>query len=147
MLSNHLRFGLPLLLFPGTSIAITLLPTYSSSQNMPIPLQPTFLHFLGYLSHLLCPSNSFIPNSVQLGDSTHPHFRHIQLLLLCFLHCPSLSTVHHCWSYNCLVYFPLDSQTYSSVAQNPLYPLPVLNPDCILSHLRIQVSVFSQCRS
>ena len=31
MLSNHLRFGLPLLLFPGTSIAITLLPTYSSS--------------------------------------------------------------------------------------------------------------------
>ena len=31
MLSNHLRFGLPLLLFPGTSVAITLLPTYSSS--------------------------------------------------------------------------------------------------------------------
>ena len=31
MLSNHLRFGLPLLLFPGTSILITLLPTYSFS--------------------------------------------------------------------------------------------------------------------
>ena len=31
MLSKHLRFGLPLLLFPGTSIPITLLPTYSSS--------------------------------------------------------------------------------------------------------------------
>ena len=31
MLSNHLCFGLPLLLFPGTSIAITLLPTYLSS--------------------------------------------------------------------------------------------------------------------
>ena len=31
MLSNHLRFGLPLLLFPDTSIAIPLLPTYSSS--------------------------------------------------------------------------------------------------------------------
>ena len=31
MLSNHLRCGLPLLLFPGTSITITLLPTYSSS--------------------------------------------------------------------------------------------------------------------
>ena len=33
MLSNHgdLRFGLPLLLFPGTSTPITLLPTYSSS--------------------------------------------------------------------------------------------------------------------
>ena len=33
-------------------------------------------------------------------------------------------TVHHCWSYNRLVYFSLDSQTYSSVTQNPLYPLP-----------------------
>ena len=31
MLSNRLRFGLPLLLFPGTSIPITLFPTYSSS--------------------------------------------------------------------------------------------------------------------
>ena len=31
MLSNHLRFGLPLLLFPDISITITLLPTCSSS--------------------------------------------------------------------------------------------------------------------
>ena len=31
MLSNHLCFGLPLLLFLGTSITITLLPTYFSS--------------------------------------------------------------------------------------------------------------------
>ena len=31
VLSNHLRFGLPLLLFPGTSIAITLLHMYSSA--------------------------------------------------------------------------------------------------------------------
>ena len=31
MLSNHLRFGLPFLRLPGTSITITLLPTYSSS--------------------------------------------------------------------------------------------------------------------
>ena len=31
MLSNNLRFGLPLLPFPGTFIPITLLPTYSSS--------------------------------------------------------------------------------------------------------------------
>ena len=74
MLYNHLPFGLPPVLFPGTPI--TLLPTYSSSSLlntcMPIPLQPTFLHFLGYFSHLRCPSNSFIPNSVQLGDSTNP---------------------------------------------------------------------------
>ena len=31
MVSIHLRFGLPLLPFPGTSIPVTLLPTYSSS--------------------------------------------------------------------------------------------------------------------
>ena len=31
MLSKHLRFGLPLLLFLGTSIPVTLLPKYSSS--------------------------------------------------------------------------------------------------------------------
>ena len=31
MLSNHLRFGIPLLLFPSTPIPITILPTYSSS--------------------------------------------------------------------------------------------------------------------
>ena len=53
---------------------------FLSSQYIPIPLQPTFLHFLGCFSHLRCPSNSFIPDSVQLGYSTHPHFRHIQLL-------------------------------------------------------------------
>ena len=31
MLSNHFRFDLPVLLFPGTSITTTLMPTYSSS--------------------------------------------------------------------------------------------------------------------
>ena len=44
---------------------------FFSSQYMPVPLQPTFLHFLGYFSHLRCPSNSVIPNSVSLDDSTH----------------------------------------------------------------------------
>ena len=37
MLSNRLPFGLPLLLFPGTSIAITLLHTYSSSLHSTCP--------------------------------------------------------------------------------------------------------------
>ena len=37
MVSIHLRFGLPLLLFPGTSIPITLLPTYSSSLHNTCP--------------------------------------------------------------------------------------------------------------
>ena len=33
-----------------------------SSQYMHIPLQPTFLYFLGYFYLLRCPSSSFIPN-------------------------------------------------------------------------------------
>ena len=91
-----------------------------SSQYMPIPLQPIFLHFRGYFSHLRCPSNSFIPNSVQLGDSIltssfppHP---------TSFIVLSSLPKSRHRTS---LLVFPLDSQTYSSVAQNPRYPLPV----------------------
>ena len=40
-----------------------------SSEYVPIPLQPTFLYFLGYFSYLRCPSNYFIPNSVQLDSS------------------------------------------------------------------------------
>ena len=34
--------------------------------------QPIFPHFLGYFSHLRCFCNSFIPYSIQVGDSTHP---------------------------------------------------------------------------
>ena len=71
MLFNHIRFG-PRILSPGTSITITLLSTYSSSQYMPIPLQHNFLHFLWYFPHLHCHFKCFIPCCVQLGDSTHP---------------------------------------------------------------------------
>ena len=39
VLSNHLCFGLPLLLFHGTSITITLLPTHSSSIPNTCPYQ------------------------------------------------------------------------------------------------------------
>ena len=80
---------------------------FFSSQYRPTPLQLTFLHFLGYFSHLRRPSNYFISNSVQLGGSIHtswhPHFRHIQLIPMS-LHCPFLGTAHHCWSYNRLVH-------------------------------------------
>ena len=55
---------------------------FFSSQYMPILRQPTFSHFLGHFSHLRCPSNYFIPYSIQVGDSTHPsehsNFCHIQ---------------------------------------------------------------------
>ena len=57
-----------------------------------IPLQPTFLHFEGHFSHIRCPSNSLISYSIQ--QSKHLHFRHIQLLLLCVMHCTCVDTVH-----------------------------------------------------
>ena len=57
---------------PSPSLSCLRIRLLFSIQYMPIPLQPTFLHFLEYFSHLRCLSNSFIPDSVQLGDSTYP---------------------------------------------------------------------------
>ena len=48
--SKNLLFGLPLLLFPGNSISIIFLPTYSWSLLMTCPY------------HLSLPSHIFIPN-------------------------------------------------------------------------------------
>ena len=90
MLSNHVRFGLPLLLFLGTSSTTTLAYIFVfSSQYMSIPLQvrPSFLPCLWYFSHFCCPSNSFIPNSVHssiLSSLFPPHPTRI----LCFLQRP-----------------------------------------------------------
>ena len=72
MLSNHLRFGLLLLLFPGTSIPITLLPTYSSS--LLNTCQSTFLDFLGYFSHLRRPLLSFLILSILATPLNHLNF-------------------------------------------------------------------------
>ena len=133
MLSIHPRFGLPLLLFPGTSIAITLLPTYSSSLHSTCPYQVFNLLSCTFLDISLTFVVPLILSFLILSSLVTPLI-HLNILIsatsnffsrLCFLHSPSLGTVHHCWSYNYLVYFPLDSQTYSLVAQNPRYPLPV----------------------
>ena len=76
--------------------------------------------------------NYFIPYSAQLGESTHPsqhrHFHHMQLLLLCFLHCPGIGTVQRCWSY----YKTLSPQVYSSVTQNPRYTLSCFAIVCVI---------------
>ena len=57
MVSIHLRFGLPLLLFPGTSITIALLPTYSSSLLITCPYN---------FNLLSCTSWIFLPPSLSL---------------------------------------------------------------------------------
>ena len=63
------------------SIAHTM-SCFFSSQYITIPLQTTFLHFLGYFSHLCYPTNSFIPYSIQLGNSSHPFPQHFVISLL-----------------------------------------------------------------
>ena len=114
-----------------------LLHTYSSS--LLITCLTTLINFHA-LSLIFLPISPplrfFISDFVQLWNSKHtsqhPHFRHIKLLVLCFLHCPCLGTVHHCSSYNCLIYFPIDSQTYSSVTQNPDTYFHFFHHDCML---------------
>ena len=127
ILSNHLHFGLPLLLFLGTSIPITLFPTYLSTllNTCPYHFNPLYCTFLDISPNSVALILSFLILSILVTPLIHLNFGHIQLLLVRFLHCPRLGTVHHCWSYNCLVCFPLDSQTYSSVTENPRYPLLV----------------------
>ena len=60
----------------------------------PYHFDPLSCNFLDYFSHLRCPSNSFIPYSVQLCDSTHTSQHPNFCRILCFLHCPCLCTVH-----------------------------------------------------
>ena len=108
-LSNHLRMCRPLLRFSGTSININLLPTYSSSHLNTCPYHFNLLSCSFLDISPTCAMPVFISFLI-LSNLMTPLIHHnilIQLLLLCFLHCPSLGTVHHCWSYNRLVYFPL----------------------------------------
>ena len=73
----------------------------------------------------------------------------LQLLLVCFLHCPCPRTVHNCWCYHRLVdqYFLLDLQTYSSVvAQNPRYP-PSVFPSSLYSIDASSPQPSRQCHS
>ena len=154
MLFNHLRFVLPLVLFLGTSIhqhhSLAHIFFFSSKcMYVHIPLQPTFLHFLWYFSHLRRPSISFINNSVKLGDSF--------ILTSSFPPHPTSSraffTAHVPASYISLLvlqpscigdYFALDSQTYYSTTQNTQYPLvQFFQSDCIVCAISAFMSPFS----
>ena len=100
--STNLLFGLVLLLFPGNSISIIFLPTYSWSLLMTCPY------------HLSLPSLIFIPNRSTLtvlvsnlvfschSHSKPQHFHlcnfHLFHLFLCDWH--HLKFIHHCWSYH-----------------------------------------------
>ena len=146
MLSNHLRFGLPLLLFPGTSIAITLLPTYPSSLLNTCPyhfnlLSCTFLDIsLTFVVPLIL-SFPILSSLVTLRI-------HLNILIFatpnffsCAFFTPQVSAPYIIAGLTTLLYtyFPLDSQTYSSVAQNPRFPLPVFHPNCfIITYIQVK---------
>ena len=147
MLSHNLRFGLPSThqyLHRHHSLAHIF---FFSSQYIPMPLQPTFLYFLGYFSHLRCSCNSVNPYYVQLGSSTHPsqhrHVRYIQLLLLGFLHCPSVGNVHQTLSYNRLVYFPLSLKLILRSHITPDTLFQFFHPDCVICVIFTSMSPFS----
>ena len=82
--SNNLHFGLPLLLFPGTSIpprsCIRIRLLFSIHANTTSTNCHCFKHFLRYSSHHRCPSNYFIYNSVQLSPLSMS--RHCTALLV-----------------------------------------------------------------
>ena len=124
MLSIHLRFGLPLLLFAGISIPNTLFPTYSSSLLETCPYHFNLLSctFLDISPTFVVPLIlSFLILSILVTPLIH-----LNILISAtsnFFSC-AFFTAHVSAPY-IIVYFPFDSQTYSSVAQNPRYPLPV----------------------
>ena len=117
MLSNHLRFGLPLLLFPGTSITITLLPTYSSSLLNTCPyhsctfldISPTFavpliLSFLiqsSLVNPLIHPSilidltNEFVIQTYSIASATAFEIKQSALETVLGIQCSAfLATMH-----------------------------------------------------
>ena len=127
-LTNHLRFGLPLLLFPRSPSSSLFCPhnllLFSMhSQCMPIPLQPTFLQFLGDFFCFRCLYTSFCPALVTL----HSYIVTSSSSSIVLSSLPiSRHRTSHSLSYNHLVHFPLDLQAYSSVTQIPRYPRTVV---------------------
>ena len=88
---------------PGTSITITLLPTYPSSLLITCPYHVNLLSctFVFHLIILFFILSSFMSSK---HPSQHPHSHHIEVLLSM-----SRPRIYTNWSYCCLVYFPLDS--------------------------------------
>ena len=106
MLSNLLCFGLPLLLFPGTSITITIFPTHSSSLLKTCPYHFNLLSctFLDISPTFAAP---LILSYLIMSSLVAPLNTHLNILITAtsnFFSCAfltaqlSIGTVHHCWS-------------------------------------------------
>ena len=103
--SKNLLFGLPLLLFPGNSISIIFLPTYSWSLLMTCPYHfslPSLIFIPNCSTLMVFLMCSFLILSFLVSHSKPQHFHlcdfHLFYLFFCDCHC--LKSIHHCWSYH-----------------------------------------------
>ena len=109
--SKNLFFGLPLLLFPGNSISVIFLPSWSLLMTCPYHLSLPSLIFIPNrstltvpLTTLTVPRNPVVSNLV-FSRHTHSKPQHFHLcdfhlfhLFLC--DCHRLKSIYHCWSYH-----------------------------------------------
>ena len=97
--STNLLFGIPLL-FPGNSISIIFLPTYSWSLLMTCPYYLSlpsliFIHNRSTLTVLLLVFSRHSHSKPQ-----HFHLCDFHLLHLFLCDCHRLKSIQHCWSYH-----------------------------------------------
>ena len=129
---HHLRFSFPILPFPGTSITITLLLTYSSSLLNTCPY------------HLNLLSCTFTDISPTLVVHLILSFLILSSLVTPLIHLNTLisatSNIFFCAFFTANVSASYIIAGLSTIwtsswffsTQNPRYPLPVFHPDCIL---------------
>ena len=149
VLSNHLRFGLPLLLFPGTSIPITLFPTYSSSLLKTCPYHFNLLSctFLDISPTFVVP---LILSFLILSTLVTPLI-HLNILVSAtsnFFSC-AFFTAHVSAPYiiagltTVLYTFPLTLKLILRSHRIPDILFQFFHPDCILSVISASKSPFS----
>ena len=146
-LFNHLRFGIPLILFPGTSFTITILPTYSSSLLNTCPCHfnllsctfldmspaltvPPIISFL-ILSSLVTHSSIFLTTSCpphptsSLALSSVPSSRHRTSLFILLQRC--ISNIDRQVSHNVRT-------NYNVLLEWPRIAALLYNPSCRLEN-------------
>ena len=104
---------------------------------MAVPLYSHLSWTFCEISNFRCPSDRIISYFVQLRYSTHPpqhsHFRHIHLLILCFLHGPCLGPMHHRWSFHCFYILPCSFTLGFLSHSTPETFFQFLQPVCTLN--------------
>ena len=123
-LSFHRYFGRPLLLCPGTSISITLLPTEFPSLHITCPYHFILLPSIFKLI-LAIFTVSFINSFLILSFFVTPHIQHNILIsaIVIYFSCaffipPRSATVHHSWTHSSFVHLPCKPHIQFLVAEH-----------------------------